>query len=136
MVYASMKLSNELFSVTPTAQHQRIPAGEGPDSSLYRGWHAVLEGYSRCSLTMEKDKLVAISGIAKTFQAKLKDDYIAGLWRRVLVTDMLWKVSSRGNEASGHHARRPKEYRAPSWSWASVDGVIQPGYAARDEDFC
>jgi len=135
MVYASMKLSNELSSVTPTAQHQRIPAGEGPDCSLYRGWHAVLEGYSRCSLTMEKDKLVAISGIAKTFQAKLKDDYLAGLWRRVLVTDMLWRVSSRGNEASGHHARRPKEYRAPSWSWASVDGVIQPGHAARDEAF-
>jgi len=29
---------------------------------------------------------------------------------------LLWKVDSK--------FRRPKEYRAPSWSWASVDGGI------------
>jgi hypothetical protein len=33
-----------------------------------------------------------------------------------------------GRQADGQPARRPKEYRAPTWSWASVDGKISYHY--------
>jgi hypothetical protein len=82
-------------------------------------WYGLVEQYTRCSLTMDEDKLVAISGIAKLVQRKLEDDYLAGLWRRNLPKDLLWQV--REDEVG---AQRPDRYRAPSWSWASVDGRI------------
>lgn len=126
----SMEQSNKL---SLEGEHEVTTASGEPDFSDYHCWRAAVEDYSRCALTMETDKLVAISGIAKIFQARLRDDYLAGLWRRVLVTDLLWKTSLRDNESHGRRPRRPKEYRAPSWSWAPVDGVIQAGYGGRDE---
>lgn len=90
-----------------------------PSRKLMIIWHKLVEQYTKCSLTMDEDKLVAISGIAKLVQRKLEDDYLAGLWRRSLLEDLLWEV--RGD---GVGAQRPDRYRAPSWSWASVDGRI------------
>jgi hypothetical protein len=42
-------------------------------------WHNILETYTKCLLTENKDKLVAISAIARQFQPILKDEYKAGL---------------------------------------------------------
>jgi len=90
-----------------------------PSRSLVRFWQELVEQYTSCNLTKDEDKLVAISGIAKTVQQKLEDDYLAGLWRHNLITDLLWEV--HGGEVC---TRRPDRYRAPSWSWASIDGRI------------
>ncbi|KAF8846947.1 hypothetical protein BDZ45DRAFT_755434 [Acephala macrosclerotiorum] len=43
-------------------------------------------------------------------------DYLAGMWRTELERNLLWSIDST--------FRRPREYRAPSWSWASIDGRI------------
>ncbi|KAJ9623243.1 hypothetical protein H2203_006181 [Taxawa tesnikishii (nom. ined.)] len=48
----------------------------------------------------------------------LKDEYVAGMWRRYLQDELLWRV--KDHELS----QRPSEYRAPTFSWASVDGEI------------
>lgn len=45
-----------------------------------------------------------------------KGDYLAGMWRVDLTVDLLWRVTGTGT--------RPSTCRAPSWSWASVDGEI------------
>ncbi|KAL9117158.1 MAG: hypothetical protein Q9187_006309 [Circinaria calcarea] len=92
----------------------------------YDIWHNIVKQYTKCALTMDGDKLVAISGIAKIFQSKLQDEYLAGLWRRILLPDLLWCADRVENEEKGRAPRRPNSYRAPSWSWASIDGVIQP----------
>ncbi|KAG8529622.1 uncharacterized protein KY384_005102 [Bacidia gigantensis] len=39
-------------------------------------WPRIVEIYSNCQLTMEKDKLVAISGIAKRMRVILQDEYV------------------------------------------------------------
>lgn len=57
---------------------------------------------------------MAVSGLAKRFQSDLDDDYIAGLWKKDLGIQLCWKGQGIV----------PDEYRAPSWSWASVDGPI------------
>ena len=69
---------------------------------------------------MEKDKLVALSGVAKIILGKFPGlAYHAGLWGHELEYRLLWHSLGGSN--------RPQSYRAPSWSWASIDGSISPG---------
>jgi hypothetical protein len=78
-------------------------------------------------LTFWKDRLVAISGIARLFceQNHLEDYrnelgqyYLAGIWWKDIEQQLLWY--RLGYEL----APRPPDPYAPSWSWASVDGQI------------
>lgn len=69
-------------------------------------------------MTVSTDKLVACSAIAAQFHCLLPSEYIAGLWRDTLLTELIWY------KREGTEAPRPTEYRAPSWSWASVDGGV------------
>lgn len=89
--------------------------------SPYHVWNDILGSYVRCALTKPEDKLVAISGVAKDFANIIGDEYLAGLWRTNLIADLLWHVHEE--ELTGLYipATRPAQYRAPSWSWASVD---------------
>ncbi|KAK3172637.1 hypothetical protein OEA41_005961 [Lepraria neglecta] len=47
---------------------------------------------------------------------------IAGSRERALPTELLWE--SQVCQANGARTYRPKRYRAPSWSWASIEGEI------------
>ena len=80
----------------------------------------VVEHYSQCKLTKSHDNLVAISGIAKLFQASVPGDiYLAGLWKNDLAYGLLWRSATY---QASPLVRVPD--RAPSWSWASVDGKL------------
>ncbi|KAK0507648.1 hypothetical protein JMJ35_009537 [Cladonia borealis] len=92
-------------------------------SQMHRAWNDLVQHYTRCNLTMSKDKLVAISGIVKRLQPLFKTDYLAGLWRDDLLEQLLWHVEPSDRFLAGE--KRP-QYRAPSWSWASVDAPIVP----------
>ena len=81
-------------------------------------WVAVVRLFSRCSLSFSSDKLVAISGMAQTLVPKLNCDYVAGLWRKDLEHQLLWKVTRP------RPAPEKDQTRGPSWTWASVDGEI------------
>jgi hypothetical protein len=83
--------------------------------SLLKLWYRLLWIYGERKLSKPSDKLPAISGIASIFAKRLKDQYLAGLWKSDLVVGLSWE---------GLHCKRVGEYRAPSWSWASVDGTI------------
>jgi hypothetical protein len=79
-------------------------------------WTDVVNAYSRRALSKSEDKLLAISGIAEKWAEATGDEYLAGLWRRNLPLGLLWVSDSPGEE-------RPS-YRAPSWSWASIDNQV------------
>jgi hypothetical protein len=81
-------------------------------------WAFIVNNYTERHLTYEKDKLVALAGLAGEIQAVTKDDYLAGIWRTNLVDGLLWTTYSESK------ATRPAQYRAPSWSWASLNGPI------------
>lgn len=99
--------------------------------STYEVWNDILKIYTSCALTNADDKLVAISGIAKSFTNIVGDEYLAGLWQGNFVNGLLWQVLDPTTAMySGEKywpSVRPERYRAPSWSWASVDGPTQ-GY--------
>jgi Heterokaryon incompatibility protein (HET) len=86
-------------------------------------WRGTVRVYSLCNLTYESDKLVAIAGLAKYISSKACADspleYLAGLWSHDLALNLLWLTDEPRNLCS-----RPEQYRAPSWSWAAINGPI------------
>ena len=88
------------------------------------GWNDVICLYSRTQLTFSKDKLIALSGIARHFANKTEARYLAGLWQTNLEQQLCWRVD---NDKASLLAidpttnRDPSLYIAPSWSWASLD---------------
>jgi len=98
-------------------------------------WGKIIHMYSRANLTYARDKLVALSGIAEVYQSEARGKYLAGMWRTGLEIALCWQL---------HYQRklckRPSEYRAPTWSWASVDGEISRETVnkldARNIEFC
>lgn len=98
--------------------HMRLNMLIDDTSSLFSDWTYAVEFYSKAQLTYGSDKLVALAGIAQAVKHVahlLDEDYLAGLWRPLLVEGLLW---------GGQDTRRSQKYRAPSWSWASVDGLV------------
>ncbi|GKT68609.1 heterokaryon incompatibility protein [Colletotrichum tofieldiae] len=89
----------------------------------YRAWNSVIMAYSDTRLTKSSDKLIALSGVAKRFATQIDDMYIVGMWRKYLASSLLWKVDHQ-IQIDGSPSTRPATYRAPSFSWASVDGKI------------
>jgi hypothetical protein len=86
-------------------------------------WRQIVSVYSECLLTNERDKLVAIGGIAKQFaQRQNLGQYLAGLWSNDLVTQLTWKSWNPSKSS------RPSQHRAPTWSWASLGGAIYLDY--------
>ncbi|KAI1473149.1 HET-domain-containing protein [Daldinia caldariorum] len=91
-------------------------------ANLLTEWAQAVQEYSKCDLTYPSDKLVALSGLENDMRAKLRslssayDVYYAGMWEIMMPASLLWKVEGASN--------RPSVHRAPSWSWASVDGPL------------
>jgi len=84
-------------------------------------WLQVLRSYTGASLTRPTDKLVALAGLARRFQetypeALRPETYFAGLCRSGTICQLLWY-------AAVSVAPVPL-YRAPSWSWAAIDGHV------------
>jgi hypothetical protein len=78
-------------------------------------WKYLVRIYTDCSLTMETDRVVAISALTYAVQPLIQGNYVAGLWEQNLKSQLLWNI--RDGAAT-------KQYVAPSWSWASKIGRI------------
>ncbi|KAF5013963.1 hypothetical protein FDECE_51 [Fusarium decemcellulare] len=98
------------------------PDTQGEDFKKY--WGKTVFLYSKCALTQESDKLVALCGIAKTLSEHLGQEYYAGIWASCLLSGLLWQVQKFINGVDMDTVRYAT-YIAPSWSWASVEGPIQ-----------
>ncbi|KAK4951162.1 hypothetical protein LTR10_010134 [Elasticomyces elasticus] len=109
---------------------ERLEEHYGDSSDSLEGWRAIVESYTSRSMSKAEDKLLAISGVALVYANILQDDYLAGLWVSHLVLELLWRKEGRdAGLGSGYQhtldlKHRPVQYRAPSWSWASVDGTV------------
>ena len=91
-------------------------------------WLKIAEQYSARNLTFGKDKLPALSGMAHTFGEENEiRGYAAGLWRDDMPSALLWMVLHNSwdlDKEDDGLSKRPADYRAPSWSWMSLDGSI------------
>jgi hypothetical protein len=90
-----------------------------------RSWHDIVQAYTARRLTVHSDKLPAIAAVAQELAPRICSEYLGGLWRRVLGYELLWKVEEP--------LPRPATWRASTWSWVSVDSIIEyPPIPARD----
>ncbi|KAJ4301574.1 hypothetical protein N0V90_003667 [Kalmusia sp. IMI 367209] len=81
-----------------------------------RTWQQCIDEYAPRNLTVSSDKLHAISGVAAilNYDGEM-GTYLAGLWSKHIIAGLAW---GRVNAV----LTSLPAYRAPSWSWASLNG--------------
>jgi len=89
-------------------------------------WSRIVNNFSARSFTVNTDRLLALSGVARVTASKLRArgvdaTYAAGLWRHSLLTtpDLAWTTNSNDTDKWCS-----KKYIAPSFSWASIIGEV------------
>ncbi|KAH9885573.1 heterokaryon incompatibility protein-domain-containing protein [Cubamyces lactineus] len=97
---------------------RHVTRGSGKWIDIHRRWQKIVQDYTRRELSNPSDKLVAISALAEMFTPALGPRYLAGLWHQSLSQDLLW------HSCSVLSSSRPREYRGPSWSWASTNTSV------------
>jgi hypothetical protein len=147
------QLSDQLFKTKPwpLCDGLQDDEHEGFFSDKRLRWYQLVEDYSLRALTKDSDKLVALAGLARDYQAMfLGAQYVAGMWgvsipRHLAFqrsgnprfrNDQIYRLHASANAVEAHcsatllwrsmdsHARRYTDYIAPTWSWASVKGRI------------
>jgi hypothetical protein len=87
------------------------------NDEVIRKWRYIVSDYTNMELTEQRDRLPAIAGVASQFEGLLGGRYLAGLWESALPGDLLWRMDRT--------AEYRQQYRAPSWSWASIEGKVK-----------
>ena len=99
------------------------PASQPSPERFLEIWDSVIQLYTNGKLSVASDKLIAVSGLAQQMYQLLPEStdnvYLAGMWRDDLIYQLLWSTSDRAS-------RCHQNYRAPTWSWASMDGPVIP----------
>jgi hypothetical protein len=95
---------------------ERLPLNFGTFESRRTIWESIVSDYTSRQLALPGDRLPALGGIARELEVAWNDKYIAGMWQSELLVWLLWSSDCR--------VRPSGEPRAPSWSWAAVDGRI------------
>ncbi|KAK6441172.1 hypothetical protein LTR95_002596 [Oleoguttula sp. CCFEE 5521] len=102
-----------------TPLHAVTGLGRLADEYQRRWLHEILRAHTAAKLTHpHKDNLVAIDAVATPFATVRKDWYTCGMFW----SDLPEALCLKQDEDSP--AQRAPQYRAPSWSWAAVDGEI------------
>ncbi|KAF3063750.1 putative heterokaryon incompatibility protein [Daldinia childiae] len=111
-----------------------VCAGQGVELD-WKAWYQLLEEYTTRKFTISTDKLPAVIGAAALFKStKPTATYIAGLWQEDIARGLLWcahyyhmpgrKVWGISTTDDISELSKPPTKRAPSWSWAALDGAL------------
>jgi hypothetical protein len=102
------------------------PLSGANDDSLEDFWSSSVLRYTRCNLTNQSDKSIAIWSIAKLVRDAADDQYGAGHWGYRLEEQLSWKVVDVKKSIRSVDL----QWKQPSWSWASVQGAVSLGERA------
>ena len=109
-----------------------IAAAEDPmtPKDFYNFWTQLVRFYSRCGLTKGSDRQPALLSLSTEIEKLVHDQYHEGHWFRpgdpktivkkplFFYSSLLWKPEK------GNYLSLPGAFRAPSWSWLSLDGPL------------
>ncbi|KAH6698426.1 heterokaryon incompatibility protein-domain-containing protein, partial [Leptodontidium sp. MPI-SDFR-AT-0119] len=101
-----------------------LDIGEEP----FKLWQDLVQTYSTRTFGDFTDFLPGISGLAKRIQDQTGSAYHAGMWKMDMVPSLLWEVTRGFDRVKEPRPTVPEpsvECKAPSWSWASVEGRIR-----------
>ncbi|MCJ1312367.1 hypothetical protein MMC25_006041 [Agyrium rufum] len=97
--------------------------------AIRQAWYAVVLDYTQKKLANTEDKLQVIAAVAAELAEITRDVYLAGLWKSDLARQLMWTANKSTKSI------RSKDYRAPSWSWASVDNAVKFALITKDSRF-
>ncbi|KAJ4208907.1 hypothetical protein NW759_013508 [Fusarium solani] len=132
---AKVNPSNPLPVITFYQESCMRDPERGNLSIAHERWRDIVTEYSSRSVSRRKDKLNALSGLAKLVRETLQaDEYAAGLWKREFHFDLAWGANwfhpyiepqEFLKPVTNQDTNRDDELGGiPSWSWASVDRPI------------
>jgi hypothetical protein len=85
-----------------------------------QAWWSLVSIYTKRKLTLDSDRMPAISALAQQLEKISGDKYVAGLWQSKILQGLCWKKSSTATLVP-----RPHGYQGPSWSWAAINGHVE-----------
>ncbi|KAH0498030.1 hypothetical protein TgHK011_005309 [Trichoderma gracile] len=94
-------------------------------------WDRLAAQYNQRALTKRKDKLVAFGAVAQIFgqvtglPVDTPGEYAAGTWRSLLPFGLHWAVGENAERYVMQPGAEDEGYVIPSWSWASIDGLVR-----------
>lgn len=94
------------------------------DCGSYEAWVKLVRSYTTRNLSYGTDKLPALSGLVHTIEKQTGDVCFAGLWKSHLPSSLCWEIHHEGTTDPASRSR-PAQWRAPSWSFASVDDPVE-----------
>jgi len=88
-------------------------------------WYKLVERYSICTLTFDRDRLPAMADIAQFIASyDFIGEYIFGLWSKSLHQGLLWVVTDNSPQKVFYWPYYDGPPRPSSWSWARWKGSI------------
>jgi hypothetical protein len=108
-MWIAHKQSSSLFIPNPD---------ETAREKIFGEWFFIVNAYTNCHFTFTSDKLIALAGIAEHLRDVLGYEYLSGIWRRQIELQLCWFVARKEPLVTRNRI-------APSWSWASVDGLTE-----------
>ena len=111
---------------------EKLATDEEPEEVLRSElWSYVMEDYSRRDITFPEDRLPALAGVASALQKIWKDDYLAGMWNKLLIRHLGWHSApapsvkaTPDTDFLNLHLPAKDQYRSPSWTWTSYKGHV------------
>lgn len=82
-------------------------------------WKTVVQQYTERNLKEPSDRLNAIMGITCELETLWRDECLYGVWKKWFLELLAWYKPYSEREEKRHIER------APSWSWASLNGVVK-----------
>ncbi|PWY68556.1 hypothetical protein BO94DRAFT_551051 [Aspergillus sclerotioniger CBS 115572] len=117
-------------------------ARETDIETLRKQWANIVAEYTNRKLTCpEKDKLLAISALARRWEVAMQDEYIAGHFWSMLSYSLDWAMKANSTrpprriQVVWKQADDGRSITVPSWSWASMDGCQVHSLTKSDRDF-
>ncbi|KAK8008107.1 heterokaryon incompatibility protein [Apiospora marii] len=123
-----LKLDDTVLNAKEQGSQDMITLPEKKTDASLSVWCDLVEAYTRTDLTKHGDKLIALFGVAELVRRlyhdaegqRSKDGYWAGIFERHIPLMLEWHIDT----TRGPPGVRAPEYRAPTWSWASIDGRV------------
>ena len=85
-------------------------------------WSTLVERYSERKLTIDRDRLPALAGLARQVAERTGDRYCAGLWQSSFAYGLCWAGYFKHSETPPKY--EPERFLGPSWSWVSVNAPV------------
>ncbi|CAM1508933.1 Fc.00g026720.m01.CDS01 [Cosmosporella sp. VM-42] len=135
MVYEDIRPTFLTPSHTPTSEEELTVEKE----KTLKMWYSILNQFTLRDLSNPHDIFAGVVSVAKLAGDVLRSRYLAGLWESDIVRGLLWKPRHHVQLTFNGPITRPQPtrfapppvIRAPSWSWASVEGPVLQKYNER-----